>query len=267
MKKLSLTLLCSINAFSWAPKPPKASDPVHATPSPSSSSAEPPVTPTAPLPDVSASACAKYGWGNRGRAPIGYLKGLATMYAIHACDKAPPLNRNGLDALVWYGKEATMLNTYTLLIGLGMRESSGIFCTGRDTSAGPETADEAETGLFQFSRNSIAVVKSKGDLQASLDLQKLVDLYKSHPENCMLDVFKEGVSQRTIDRCNSSSIVGSGPGADFQKLGRNCPAFAVEYASLLIRTLRTHFGPLNRKEAEFNESCRQMLLSFQKDCK
>jgi hypothetical protein len=260
MNKLILILLTQ-SAFGFSSKPPVVQ------PTPAPTIAPSPSASPIPVYDPMQSACAKYGWGNRGRAPSGYLKGMVEMYKIHACDKVPELRRNGLDALVWYGKEASMLNTYTLLLGLGMRESSGIYCTGRDTSAGKETSEEAETGLFQFSRNSIVVAKDKADLQTSLDLQKLVELYKSHPEKCMLDTFKEGISQKTINNCNSSEIVGSGPGADFQKLGRSCPAFAVEYASLLIRRLRNHFGPLNRKEAEFNESCRQMFLNVKGECK
>ena len=42
----------------------------------------------------------------------------------------------------------------SLLLGLGMRESSGNYSEGRDMSASNVTGDTAEAGLFQQSWNS-----------------------------------------------------------------------------------------------------------------
>ena len=53
-----------------------------------------------------------------------------------------PNDKDGID---------TLRHTYALMIGLGMRESSGAFCTGRDTSQNFNQADSAEAGLFQTS--------------------------------------------------------------------------------------------------------------------
>jgi hypothetical protein len=36
----------------------------------------------------------------------------------------------------------------------------------------------------------------------------------------------------------------------FQQLAKECPAFAVEYAAVLLRNRRRHFGPINEKKAE-----------------
>ena len=41
-------------------------------------------------------------------------------------------------------------------LGLGMRESSGQYCCGRDTSEDNTTADTAEAGLFQMSWNAMS---------------------------------------------------------------------------------------------------------------
>ena len=45
----------------------------------------------------------------------------------------------------------TLRHSYALLIGLGMMESSGKYCEGRDVSQCFTTADNAEAGLFQTS--------------------------------------------------------------------------------------------------------------------
>jgi len=75
-------------------------------------------------------------------------------------------NRN-VDALAWYAQEfqragmdnessgvSTLRHVFVLLFGLGMRESSGRYCEGRDRSARNTTAASAEAGLFQISYNA-----------------------------------------------------------------------------------------------------------------
>ena len=74
---------------------------------------------------------------------------------------------NARDALAWYDEEFaavdmsnevsginTLRHLFVLLIGLGMRESSGRYCEGRDKSASNTTAETAEAGLFQTSFNA-----------------------------------------------------------------------------------------------------------------
>lgn len=135
---------------------------------------------------------------------------------------------------------------YTLGIGLGMRETSGTYCEGWDKAAGsarPSSAGEA--GPFQTSYDSMAL---------SPELSKLYTEYKSaSSEHCFLDVFKEGAS------CNSNSILGTGPGADYQIFNKTCLAFATEYAMTMLRIARTHYGPINRMEAEVVPACEQLL--------
>ncbi len=129
----------------------------------------------------------------------------------------------------------TLRHLFVLLIGLGMRESSGRHCEGRDMSAQNVQAETCETGLFQFSYNSRT---------ASPRLRELIEGYSGRKD--FLNTFRKGV---TCDE-DSWANYGSGPGADFQKLAKECPAFAVEYAAVLVRSRRRHFGPLNTKKAE-----------------
>ena len=143
-----------------------------------------------------------------------------------------------------------LLATYTIGMGLGMKESSGKYCEGWDVAAGSNrNSSEAEAGLFQASYDSIT---------ASTELTKLYDEYKNNPKRCLLEVFKEGVS------CRPRGILGSGAGAVYQDFNLKCPAFATEYAMTLIRLRRSHFGPLNRRTAQVSLACDSLLTEVQK---
>jgi hypothetical protein len=216
------------------------------------------------------SACASTNWVNRGKAPAGYIKGVALSYArslcriqsvrVQAAAKILDSKASGItkDILTHYqdllsvvglltnrSGESALRATYTVGIGLGMRESSGKYCVGWDTSAGANRpSSAAEAGVFQVSYDSIG---------ASDELQKLYTEYKANPDRCQLDVFKEGV------QCKDTPILGNGAGADFQIFIKKCPAFATEYAMTLTRILRNHFGPLNRKEAQVLLSCESLF--------
>jgi hypothetical protein len=54
-----------------------------------------------------------------------------------------------------------------------------------------------------------------------------------------MDVFKEGV------RCTDANLenFGEGDGRDFQKLSKDCPFFALEFAAIGLRNIRKHWGP------------------------
>lgn len=216
---------------------------------------------------AAASGCARHRWPERGRAPVGYIKGMALMYAKSFCESRAggpavdvmrrPLLRNGEDALVRYqgdlaahgvdtGSEAERLRAiYTLAIGLGMRESSGNTTEGRDVTARNPTAASAEAGLFQTSFDSF---------NRSPALSRLNDQYRANTGGCLLDTFKEG-----IPRVVTRPVFGTGPGADYQRFTRECPAFATEYAMVMLRVNRTHFGPIKRHEAEYFQPCNDML--------
>jgi hypothetical protein len=248
-----------------------------------------PTTPTTPLPSgayvehitsivASSTSCLNYAWSNRGKAPSGYIKGMALTYARSFCrlkaNEQSPSSLAALlsaakglatkDALAHYSTtfsnlgisnttagQVPLKSLYTLGIGLGMRESSGRYCEGWDRSASssrPSTAGEA--GLFQTSYDSMGV---------SSELSKLYAEYKANPNACFLNTYKVGVSCSSTDMSN----LGTGTGADFQSFLKSCPGFAAEYAMITLRVLRQHYGPINRMEAEVNSSCNQMLTKVQ----
>lgn len=259
------------------PTPEPAPEPE--PPSPPPQQPQPPAkitTYAADIKDIAAkSSCAQVSWADRGRAPVGYIKGMALSYARSLCRiKATPTEpAAGIlksassgnarkDVLAHYSDILTSAGlrinvagdeplhaTYTIGMGLGMRESSGRYCEGWDTAAGSDrTSAEAEAGLFQASYNSMS---------ASTELRKLYDEYKADENRCLLNTFKENVS------CKAQSILGTGPGADYQVFVKKCPAFATEYTMTLIRILRAHFGPLNRRTAQVIPACDSMLKQVQ----
>lgn len=255
-------------------KPPTAPAP-RPTPQP---------TPTPPAVDPSAnfvnqvkkivadSSCKNYEWKDRGRAPQGYVEGMALSFARSLCRENLQENAgiimasklgsdSSRDALKWFEAELdakkleidrsgpdTLRTLYTLGIGLGMRESSGKHCEGYDVTAENQAANTAESGMFQFSYDSI---------NSSPELKNLYAEYRAKPSKCYLGEFSKNVS------CKKQSIVGSGAGADFQTFVKSCPAFAAEYAMITLRVLRRHYGPINRKEAEIQTSCNVMLDQVQ----
>jgi hypothetical protein len=224
---------------------------------------------------VDNSACGRTAWKSRGKAPAGYMRGVTLSFARSLCrtKMSPP---SGLalileagnsgnakkDALAHYQSifttagihtgtagEESLKAIYTLGYGLGMRESSGKYCEGWDTSAGSNRpSSEGEAGVFQASYNSMA---------ASPELRKLYEEYQKNPQRCLLDVFKTGTS------CKAQSVLGAGAGAAYQAFNKACPAFATEYAMTLLRILRAHFGPINRQEAQVIPACNSLLTSVQ----
>lgn len=221
------------------------------------------------------SSCASYSWKNRGHAPAGYIKGVALSFARSLCREKgapnsglmkilaiPSINNTHKDVLSYYQSilSARGINTavagesaihavYSVGIGLGMRESSGTYCEGWDTSAGAHRLSaEAEAGPFQTSYDSMG---------ASIELRHLYEEYQASPQKCFLETFKQGAS------CHPRSILGTGAGAQYQAFTKSCPAFAAEYAMTLLRLQRSHFGPINRREAEVVPACVSMLKNVQ----
>jgi hypothetical protein len=167
------------------------------------------------------------------------------------------------DALAWYDDifavagmsndtdgADTLRHLFVLLTGLGMRESSGKYCTGRDTTADNTQADTAEAGLFQMSFDAN---------NASPLLPQIFAQYKGDPSSGFIDVFKEGV------RCSAADLqnFGSGDGMEFQRLCKACPAFAVEYAAVALRHIRKHWGPIIRKQAQVRPECDTLFSQIQ----
>jgi hypothetical protein len=246
-------LLCSCSIFKKTePKIPVIVAPVETTP-------VIPYDPAVAIKQIEAiaenSACAKYKWKDRGVAPRAYIKGMAVTYARSVCSPNPvtastTLGLKDKDALKNYGLEASNINAQTLLIGLGMRESSGKHCEGRDATASNTSADSAEAGMFQTSFDSRA---------ANPELIRLYREFYSGARKCHLETFSQGVT------CPSSDwrYWGTGEGVNFQRLAKECPAFAVEYAGVTIRTIMRHYGPLRTMAAEFKSECKEMLANVE----
>jgi N-acetylmuramoyl-L-alanine amidase len=222
------------------------------------------------------SSVADYNWRDRGKAPPGYTMGMALAYTtlvrkLYARDSAAldmaraNTGDEDQDALAWYADIYddfemdnsrdgldTLRHLFVLVWGLGMRESSGRHCEGRDQSADNVSSDTAEAGLFQQSQNSFS---------CSSELQKLLDQYQPNIGSlqCALDVFRQGVS------CSSSEwgCYGNGIGYDFQETCKNCPQFAVEACAIGLRHLRQHWGPINRHEAEVNPAVDDLLIEIE----
>lgn len=224
------------------------------------------------------SAVARYQWRDRGLAPDGYIPGMAMAYAtvyrklLHRDPVVYEMARantgdSAHDALAWYDTifatygmsndtagVDTLRHLFVLLTGLGMRESSGQHCEGRDQSASNVSSDTAEAGLFQMSWNA-----SNGTTDMAVLFDTWASGLSSDPPACALAVFKEGVSCSSSDWQN----YGSGKGASYQKLAKSCPQFAVETAAVGLRVLRQHWGPINRHEAEVLEETDELFQSIE----
>jgi hypothetical protein len=220
------------------------------------------------------SACADVRFRDRGRAPTGFMRGMAVMYAQAFCHRdrshvrvvAQPSNgEERTDVLAWYhadfasagmqnGTEVERLrHVYTLLIALGMQESSGRHCCGRDMSANFDTSDSAEAGAFQT---------SYGARRKSAELSNLFAAFRTGGPECFLETFRQGATCSANDARNW----GTGDGTLFQQLSKDCPAFATEYAAVLIRVFggsAGEFGPLRRKTVAIRPECDAMLLQVQ----
>jgi hypothetical protein len=206
-------------------------------------------------------------------APPGYIKGMAMVYARVYCklkdgdaavtQMAKASTSDVGDALAWYQKDFqavgmnndrdgadTLRHLFVLLFGLGMHESRGRYCGGRDEMNPNSTnAETAEAGLFQTSASAIS---------ATPLMQTLFDQYSANPSG-FAGVFEEGVSCRRKDFSES----GSGTGYKFQQLSKDSPAFAAEFAALGLRTIKSHWGPVHRRQVEIRPECDAMFRRVQ----
>jgi hypothetical protein len=201
-------------------------------------------------------------WGKPGVKPRSYDGVHVQRCTVASAMAKADTGDEAHDALAWYGEifapggmdnatagADTLRHLFVLLIGLGMRESSGRYCEGRDRAAANTTAETAEAGLFQTSFNART---------ASPLLPTLFAQYAADPLG-FVEIFKEGV------RCSPRDLenFGDGPGMEFQRLSKSCPAFAAEFAAVGLRRFRKHWGPINRREAEVRPECDDMLVEVQ----
>ena len=225
-----------------------------------------------------ASTCAKYRWKDRGLAPAGYVKGSAIVYARAFCQRETAFQKvvsqpvgGEKDVLNRYAatlkaegvpvatSEQRLRAVYTILFGLGMRESSGKYCCGRDASMDFTAADTAESGLMQTSWN-VRVV--------SPELPKLFAAYQGG-RDCGLATFKEGVPASYCEKPSQVKLWGNPAhsGYAFQKLHKQCPALSVEFAAGVVRFSggsKSHYGPFRTKASEVRKECFDLLGQIEK---
>ena len=215
------------------------------------------------------SAVANYQW-KAGKAPIGYTKGIAAAYALSYCkwksndpislEIGKAVQDEKRDALAYLNNEFvaagmhndadavdTMRHVFVLLASLGMQETRGRYCEGDDILvSNPD--ENAAVGLFSSSYNATSAIPQ---------YQLLVTKYAG--SKALLDIFQEGVDLRKGD----SEISGVGSVLEFQRLSKQCPAFAVEFAALGLRSIKSHWGPVHRRTVEITPACDEMLRQVQ----
>ena len=220
------------------------------------------------------STIADYNWDDRGIAPTGWTQGMALAFGQsykklkvgHAgvVRMSQPRKDSEYDALNLYREDFTELgmsneapgidtlrHLYALMLGHGMRESSGQHCCGRDQSADNVSSDTCEAGAFQTSYNAHSA--------SSPEFDNLMDEYLRGLSPGYLEAFSEGVSCSASDWEN----YGSGRGEQFQNLCKNAPAFSAESCGLTLRNLCNHYGPIIRHETELRREANQMFQTVQ----
>lgn len=222
---------------------------------------------------VTVSGIADLEWDDRGTVPFGYYLGMCEAFAL-ACRRlangdpaieimAQAAGDPATDALAYYAEAfaalemsntrsgaTTLRHLFVLMIGLGVRESSGNFWEGRDLSADNVEADTTEAGLFQTSWNI---------RHCSNTIPPLLEEFWQNPNG-----FRPSFESETPDPSKSQlDCYGGGEGARYQWLARYCPCFTVFVTGVGLRLLRAHWGPIGRREVEIVDAIDDLLLEVQ----
>ena len=219
------------------------------------------------------SEIARYDWSERGVAPAGYTKGVAVAFANTyrqmlgkyppAQEMSEPVGEGDKDALDYYedifedrdiplnSPTEILLALWTMILGLGMRESSGKHCCGRDMSADNTSSDTCEAGAWQTSWNAHS-------FSGNFDI--LFEAYSAgggaNPQG-LVEIFREGVT------CSSSdwSNYGSGNGYKHQQMSKEQPAYAAEVCAVTLRNRYDHYGPIKSMAAQIVPAAYEMFCS------
>ena len=220
---------------------------------------------------VDASPLVTFQWPGRGIAPIGYLYGMALTYArvlckLHAQDPsallmAEPATRLETDALNNYrpasGSQVDNLrHLFVLLTGLGMRESTGRYCVGRDQTVSPiPSVRDQEAGLFQMSYSVGVGSPNFPDLRLHYDQLAL------RPYDGYEAIFALGIPRP----CRRTELTGFGRGraGAFREFCVRQPALCAEVAALALRQRARHWGPIRGGTVTLSPDCDALLLSVQ----
>lgn len=210
------------------------------------------------------SECAKTAHDEQGKPPKGYLKGVSLSFARAVCNPnfkssmiaSQPVGDPAKDALAHYElnpatSQDRLETVYSLMLGSAARESSWRWCVGKDPGASNTSAETCEAGLYQTSYNSRS---------ANAALPELFKTYKSDRQGCFAAEYKG------LTTCSDANMKnwGFGDGVEFQKLSKECPGFATEYHSIMVRVARKHYGPINRKTTQIKPACVKMFTQIRK---
>jgi hypothetical protein len=214
-----------------------------------------------------------YAWPDRGQPPPGYISGMCKVFALavtlyRAGDAAVKImaqadTRDDDDALAVYSDEfdeldmdnsrdgiATLRHLFVMMVGLGMRESSGNVWEGRDMSASNTEAETCEASLFQTSWN----ISSSSDT-----IDELLDEYWQDPNG-----FQPTFARGLYPSASQLDCYGSGTGAKYQWLSRFSPAFHCLVTGVGMRLRSNHWGPIVRHEVDLNPDVDELLIEVQK---
>jgi hypothetical protein len=243
------------------------------------------------------SKCQAYKWKDRGNTVEGYLPGMMLVYAdmllnpdredvkiMSAARQLPESAWDKTDVLSWYNSNFkalglnndttgrdTLRNTFTILVGLGPRESNGKYCAGRDASMDFTHEDSAEAGTMQGSHGSFRVAR------AFLNARR--EFYKANPQLCYKDVFGKNLKHWSSSKkrylneaeycATQAKLWGKEgtPGWTWQEQVKSCPAMGIEHGGILLRKTggsKGEFGPNRNKATEINMDCRALLIEVEK---
>ncbi|WP_408618348.1 hypothetical protein [Celerinatantimonas sp. YJH-8] len=158
---------------------------------------------------------------------------------------------------------------YSLLLTLGMRESSGGIDNGIDPNAAyysrcmRKTPGQCEAGSLQASQDSSISLKMQ-KLYSALASQYWMALSKNYQSACHWNTFNEGISNRVEDPIMQSETLRkfNNKYSDFRNLMIGCPMANVEYNAMLLRQTYAHHGPIKRFEAPLNGACIDMFADI-----
>lgn len=213
-------------------------------------------------------------WADRGKPPKGYYNGMAKTFALAVmrhngdaiggtlmAEKASTDTEH--DALAYYAPEFkakgmkndksgvdTLRHLFVMMVGLGMRESSGNPWEGRDMTATNVESDTCEAGLFQTSWN---ISNFADDECEGIMLE-----YEDDPNG-----FQPTFAKNIDPNASNLDLYGSGDGAKYQWLAKQCPAFAALITAIGMRKGRKHWGPIGRNEVELKSEIDDLLQAVQ----
>jgi hypothetical protein len=220
-------------------------------------------------------------WPEKGRAPPGYVPGIAAAYAqvyqayrtggmkpFVSVIAGPNTHDAENDALSYYagtfadlgmsnnGGSDSLRHAAVLAAGLGMRESDGGDDIGRDRSAGNLDPNKAEAGDWQMSRD----IYGKSPLLSEL-YDHLVPLYDNGTGDDLAAVFYSGVHHTAVDLEDFGPE--SSAGYQFQKNLKRYPALAFWMTLLGLRVARGHWGPIDTRRASVQPAMDRLLIAVQ----